>query len=328
MRKVAFFNNKGGVGKTSLVYHLSWMFADLGVSTLAVDLDPQANLTSMFLQESRLEELWSDSAQTIYHSVRPLMNRTGDIAPAHVEQIHPKLGLIPGDLSLSRFEDLLSENWPKALDADEAAFRILTSFSRIISKAAHSLDAKLVLIDVGPNLGAINRTAMIATDEVVIPLGPDLFSLQGLKNLGPTLREWRRGWQKRLDEAPSGFDEELPRGGMYPQGYVVMQYGIRDSRPVKAYRRWLERIPRVYQDSVLSQTSSEAPSVATDPHQLAMLKNYQSLMPLAMEAHKPMFFLKASDGAIGAHTEAVRSCYNDFRSLAGRIFPNIPTVGS
>ena len=49
MKTIAFFNNEGGVGKTSLVYHLAWMYADLGLSVLAADLDPQANLTTMFL---------------------------------------------------------------------------------------------------------------------------------------------------------------------------------------------------------------------------------------------------------------------------------------
>ena len=57
MKTIAFFNNKGGVGKTSLVYHLGWMYADLGLSVVAADLDPQANLTSMFLSDERLEEL-------------------------------------------------------------------------------------------------------------------------------------------------------------------------------------------------------------------------------------------------------------------------------
>lgn len=48
MTSIVFFNNKGGVGKTTLVYPLAHMFARLGYATLAVDLDPQANLTSAF----------------------------------------------------------------------------------------------------------------------------------------------------------------------------------------------------------------------------------------------------------------------------------------
>ena len=55
---LTFFNNKGGVGKTSLVFHLAWMFAEMGKRVVAIDLDPQANLTSAFLPEETLEELW------------------------------------------------------------------------------------------------------------------------------------------------------------------------------------------------------------------------------------------------------------------------------
>ena len=51
---LTFFNNKGGVGKTSLSYHLAWMLSDIGYQVLACDLDPQANLTSMFINEKRL----------------------------------------------------------------------------------------------------------------------------------------------------------------------------------------------------------------------------------------------------------------------------------
>jgi cellulose biosynthesis protein BcsQ len=54
---IAFFNNKGGVGKTSLVYHIACMFADRGLRVLAADLDPQANLSAAFLDEERLEAL-------------------------------------------------------------------------------------------------------------------------------------------------------------------------------------------------------------------------------------------------------------------------------
>jgi cellulose biosynthesis protein BcsQ len=181
------------------------------------------------------------------------------------------------------------------------------------------MTAELVLIDVGPNLGAINRSALIASQQVVLPLAPDLFSIQGLKNLGPTLRDWRKGWQKRLDELPKDSGISTPKGTMRPSGYVIMQHGIRDSRPVKAYQRWMERIPQVYREAVLEESITHLPPVAQDPYNLALLKHYRSLMPLAMEANKPMFFLKASDGAIGAHIEAVKSCYKDFLQLAKRI---------
>lgn len=321
MKTIAFFNNKGGVGKTSLVYHLAWMFADHGIRTLAVDLDPQANLTAMFLDEDRLESLWPDDEHpdTVFGSIRPILRGIGDIAVPHVEKIVQNLGLIPGDLGLSRFEDKLSDAWPRCHNGDESAFRTMTAFHRIVSQGAEQ-GYDLVLIDVGPNLGAINRSALIASDRVCLPLAPDLFSLQGLKNLGPTLREWRRIWADLLGKAPKDLD--LPKGAMQPMGYIVMQHGIQDSRPAKAYKKWMDRIPGVYRESVLDEKKVKSPEVAKDPYCLSLLKHYRSLMPMAMEARKPIFFLKSADGAIGAHLEAVRNCYTDFEKLADKIAAN------
>jgi cellulose biosynthesis protein BcsQ len=320
MKTIAFFNNKGGVGKTSLVYHLAWMYGDRGIKVLVADLDPQANLSAMFLDNDRLLELWdNDKKETIADSLQPLMDRTGDIAPPHVERVNKNIGLVPGNLALSRFEDLLSENWPKCLAGEIAAFRVITAFYRIIQQAAQQMDAGLILIDVGPNLGAINRAALIAAEQVVLPLAPDLFSLQGLRNLGPTLRDWRKNWHKRLLELPQNSGIAAPSGDMKALGYVVMQHGVRDNRPVKAYQRWLEQIPAIYREAVLDKPKANPPSVEKDNYKLALLKHYRSLMPLAMEAHKPMFALKSADGAIGAHIEAVHDCYDDFLNLAKRI---------
>lgn len=318
MKSIAFFNNKGGVGKTTLVYHLAWMMADQGIKTLVVDLDPQANLTAMFLNEDRLEALWPDEEHpdTIFGAIRPILKGVGDIARPHVEHLSDHLGLIPGDLGLSRFEDKLSDAWPRCHNRDESAFRTMTAFHRVVEEGT-DFGAQIALINVGPNLGAINRAALIASEQVVLPLAPDLFSLQGLKNLGPTLREWREIWAELAPKAPAELS--MPAGSMQPAGYIVMQHGIRDSRPVMAYQRWMDRIPGVYRQAVLDEPSTDSTLVSSDPYNLALLKHYRSLMPMAMEAHKPIFYLKPADGAIGAHIEATRSCYQDFLKLARKI---------
>ena len=327
MISLAFFNNKSGVGKTSLVYHLAWMYAELGLPVLAADLDPQANLTSMFLDDDRLEALWSDDDRdTIHGALRPLLEGTGDVAPAHVEDIAPGLGLVPGDLRLSLAEDELSSQWPDCLDRKPRAFRVISALWRILRAAADARDARLVLIDVGPNLGALNRAALVAASHVAVPLAPDLYSLQGLRNLGPTLRRWRTEWGERLKRNPAQ-ELALPAGEMRPVGYVVMQHAVRLDRPVQAYERWMARIPAAFRQDVMAEAPPPA-TIATDPYCLAALKHYRSLMPLAQDARKPIFLLKPADGAIGAHVQAVRDCYEDFerlaRSLARHIGVSLP----
>jgi chromosome partitioning protein len=326
MKTLAFFNNKGGVGKTSLVQHLSWMFAELGVNVVAIDLDPQSNLTSSFLEDETLIELWGagQSSRTILGLIQPLLDRLGDIKPPEVTAVDSRIGLIPGDLGLSLFEDRLAETWGRCFDDNPAnaadAFRVTTAFYRIMEQAARQNEAQIVLIDVGPNLGAINRAALISADHVVIPLAADLFSLQGLRNLGPTLRDWRYGWEERKKRARNlpSLNLRIPSGEMDPAGYVVMQPSVRENYPVAAYRKWIARIPEVYYLEVLGRPAFEgAPN--SDPMALATLKNYRSLAPMAQESRKPIFALKPADGAIGGHAAAVQDCHRAFRQLAERI---------
>ena len=321
MKTIAFFNNKGGVGKTMLAYHLAWSYSDLGLRVLVADLDPQANLSAMFLEESRLEELWPDGLHpdTILGAVNPILRGLGDIKLQHVEEVADSIALLVGDLGLSTFEDRLSQQWPLCLDRDEASFRVISAFYRIMLEACSRVSADIVLIDVGPNLGAINRSALLSADNIVIPLVPDLFSLQGLRNLGPTLRTWRSEWQDRLSRAPKTLSLSLPSGKMQPAGYVALQHSVRLNRPVSAYMKWIKRIPGEYRDSVLEIPSSDEVTVSDDPFCLAQLKHYHSLVPMAMEARKPIFHLKPADGALGAHLTAARLCGEDFKTLARAI---------
>lgn len=324
---LTFFNNKGGVGKTSLVFHLAWMFAELGKRVVAIDLDPQANLTSAFLSEDDLEILWnpddtSQRATTIYQCIRPL-TKVGDILEPQTQRIHSRLHLVPGDLGLASFEDFLSQEWPSSLGSGSLyrPFRLLTSFWQIAQMAASRTNADIVLADVGPNLGAINRSALIGSDHVVIPLAADLFSLQGLRNLGPTLEAWRSDWKKRLDNwAVPEF--HLPKGSMQPEGYILLQHSERLSRPAKAYKKWADRIPTTYRESILGNATAPRGNT-NDGNCLAKLKHYRSLVPMAQEVRKPIFHLTSADGAIGSHSYAVQAAWSDFKALAVAILERI-----
>ena len=247
----------------------------------------------------------------------------GDIIAPQTQQITSRLHLVPGDLGLAGFEDFLSQEWPNALGSATLyrPFRILSSFWQVAQMAARQHSADIILADVGPNLGAINRSALKGTDHVVIPLAADLFSLQGLRNLGPTLRAWRADWTKRVDNwAAPAFP--LPAGSMKPVGYILMQHSERLSRPVLAYKKWADRIPSTYQQSVLNQTTS--PKIQPiDGNCLARLKHYRSLVPMAQEVRKPIFHLSTADGAIGSHSYAVKDALSDFKALAVAILDRI-----
>lgn len=319
---VTFFNNKGGVGKTTLVYHVAWMLRELGVRVVVLDLDPQANLTASFLEDDRVGELWSQPRRcSVYGALEPLFGGTGGIADPYVEEIAPNLGLVPGDLLLSGTEQELSLAWATSLDRGIGAvraFSVTTAFSSLAQRAAVQTEADVVLVDVGPNLGALNRAVMVASDHVVVPLAPDLYSFQGLRNLGPTLVDWRQDWANHITSNP-GPGLDAPSGEMRPRGYVVLQHGTRVDRVVGAYDRWPRQVPGEYRRSVLNEPADHPPLAAEDPYCLGLIKHYHSLAQLGREARKPVFLLRSADGAIGAHQQAVREAYGQFETLTRRL---------
>jgi len=318
MKSIIFFNNKGGVGKTTTVYHVAWMLSEMGVRTIAIDLDPQSNLTSMFLTAERLEAIYDDGLPiTILDSINPVVS--GDpYKSVHIEKINENLGLVLGNLSLSVFEDKLSDAWLKSLGGDSYSFRLISIFNTIINDAVKQFDAEIVLIDVGPNLGAINRAVTISSDYIIMPVASDLFSLQGIKNLGQTLIKWKKDWAQRKEQQPESVSFEIPSQNARPLGYIVIQYSAKDSRPVKSYLRWANRIPAFFSNYVLGK-ETQINSVEEDPYCIALLKHYRSLAPMSMEAHKPIFLLKSADGAIGAHVYAVQKSYDEFKALTESI---------
>lgn len=317
MKTIAFFNNKGGVGKTSLIYHLCHMYADLGVRVIGADLDPQSNLTAMCFKDDKIEQIYTEhESKTIFTAIEPVKRGIGDLCFFKPLDVTNGFAMIPGDLLLSDFEDDLSGTWSKCVDRDERAFRVTSSFARIIQHTGKEFDANLTLIDVGPTFGALNRAALICADYVVIPVAPDLFSVRGLENVGGRLKSWRAEWQDRLTRAPN-LDFTLPTGDMKPIGYVVSRHTEFADGVVRAFQKWIAKIPDSYRKSV------ENVSLPDSSLSLASLKDYRSLIAMAQEARKPMFKLKPADGAIGGHQGAVSAAYEDFAKLARTIATRI-----
>ncbi|MBC7976106.1 MAG: AAA family ATPase [Myxococcales bacterium] len=321
MKTIALFNHKAGVGKTTLAFHLAWMLHQLGERVLAVDLDPQAHLTAAFLEDNDGEALWDKHpAATVYGAVQPLLARLGDLREPALRTIADGLTLIAGDLALATFEERLAETWPRCLDDNPSsaadAFRVTTAFHRIVARGARVQAATVAILDIGPSLGALSRAALVAADYVVVPLAADQFSLRGLRDLGPTLAAWRAGWQERRDRPGAPAGPEMPEGTMTPLGYVVLQHAARKaSESGRAYSRWIDRLPEAFHASILQ----DAVPADDDPYRLALLRHFRSLLPMALEARKPIFDLTAADGAIGSHAMTVRDARAAFETLAKKI---------
>jgi chromosome partitioning protein len=161
---------------------------------------------------------------------------------------------------------------------------ILAGFWHAAQRAAKKHGSQIILLDLAPSLGSINRAALIAADFVVIPLGPGFYSLLGLQHAGPTLRSWRFQWHDRCRRWPHDRKIDLPRGDMQPIGYVVLRQAIRLDRPANTFNNWMDQYPSAYYESVLDRPAPHGLSLNDDTNCIARLRDYRSLLPLAQEA--------------------------------------------
>jgi cellulose biosynthesis protein BcsQ len=291
---VTLFNPHDRSGKTFLTYHLAWIFADMGIRILAVDLDPNAGLTAAFLEEGRIVDLWmGEEKPTTVSQGLARLREAGDIPSLSIEEIGEGLGLVPGHRSLWLWEEEFGLAWGHG-DAPS------TALLRLLRAAAEAYSAEIVLLDLASNLGAINHNALQATDFHVLPVLADPFSSQTLLYAGAVLRRWRK-----------------QSTGMEPAGYVVLQAGIR----LDLQRREptsLSELRRIYREVFLGKPD-EGPPLAEDPGCLGVLPDLQGLASIAREARKPIFHLKPADGAGSSHLKAAQKAYDLFKQLALQI---------
>ncbi len=329
MGSFVLFSSEGGVGKTALTFSIAHMLSRVAVRVAVLDYDPQCNLSAALLAEDQLADCWESparSGRTVSDCVDPLRRGVGEIVPPYPVNVADNLWLLPGQVDLSRFEQALVDEWPKTSQvSNERALNVTTALDLLSDMVAQEVGADVVLLDVGPSLGALNRAALLAADAVVVPVAPDLFSLQGLRNLGPTLREWRADWTRVRSERMSGRSQEnLTPHEFRPVGYIVQQHLARSDRPVSGHARWAARIPIEFRESVLDDRSTATSlDIAADPQCIGTIKHFASLVPIAQIARKPLFDLKQADGIGGGQIQAVAACRIEFERLAREILVRI-----
>lgn len=258
MKIISVFNNKGGVGKSTLTYHLGNSLSELGHRVLMVDLDPQCNLTICAMMEERLHAIWEEedsfidnyesaiphnpeifnSPRSIHFILKPTedgISEPQNISPPY--SIGSNIDLLPGRLSLHKYENKIAERWSGVYQSDNLSIRTITNIRSICQRYAEVYNYEYVLIDTSPSLGILNKVIMSTVDGFFIPAQPDMFSLYGIRNIGNALQLW----QKEFATIYSLLSEE--RRSKFPTNFVqFLGYTIynakkytRDNEPFNEY---------------------------------------------------------------------------------------------
>ncbi|WP_146338723.1 ParA family protein [Nesterenkonia sp. NBAIMH1] len=329
---IVFFNNKGGVGKTTLACNFAHYAAEeLNLDVTILDLDPQANATQLVLTDNQWQEIYADfdrsEDESIMRAFRDI--RDGDSSVPTDLRFHEsfrfKCKVLAGHPSMSTVEDLLSQAWTELRAGDVGGAR-RTNWLHTLRQ---SIDSELVIIDLGPSLGALNRSALLSSTHFMTPMAADLFSLYALKNIGEWMHRWIAEYTDSMHRALEGnaTSQRLRKLPQTPEvqegylGYTVQQYMAKKTngeyRPTVAYDRFKSQIP----DHAMALKNISAGEMDYD---LGIVPNMFAMVPLAQAVHAPIRALVPSDGVRGAqnyqkqrYTESLDQIFRRIAENAG-----------
>lgn len=194
-----FLNFKGGVGKSTISASYAYVIAEMGIDVLAIDLDSQQHMTKCLGFETKLET----------PSIYEVLIEDWDINDVIAHTPLATLDIIPSNIKLSVIENRLPNK-------DMKEFLLTYALNKIQCK-----DYKVIVIDSLPNITLLNKNAILAADDLLIPVLPDFLSYDGLKLLIEELA--------RMDKAYSLYTN-LRRGGLLDHIYVIInQYRPNES---------------------------------------------------------------------------------------------------
>lgn len=327
MESVAFFNNKGGVGKTTLICNVAaYLATQYDLKILVVDADPQCNSTQLMLSEDDVIDLYEKSNRfTIQSIIHPLSIGKGyseDITPTCVDNFG--LDLIPGDPRLALKEDLLSKDWQDAITGSIRGLRTTFVFAELLERCQKY---DLVFFDMGPSLGSINRAVLAACDYFISPMSIDIFSIKAIENISAALRSWKEELEFGLSRADKDALDDIPKVNSFEIefiGYVAQQYIQKttrgEKRAVNSYEKIMRKIPKTISEYFVKRLGSSNKQI---DFEIGSIPNLHSLIPMSQSARKPIFELKAKDGVRGAHFNKVREAEAIFGGVADRLLENL-----
>lgn len=324
MQSISVFNNKGGVGKTTLTFHLAHAFAELGKKTLVVDLDPQCNLTIFALPDEVIWDIWSaeDAYIDDFNSTRERDNNFGRIlsAPRSVHfilkptedgtaeltslpppySLTKNLDLLPGRLTLHLYEDKIASRWSDIYQGDPLAIRTITRTRSIAEEYATKHDYDIVIFDTSPSLGALNKAIISLVDGFVIPCNPDMFSLYGIRNIGNSLSVWKKQFETIFHllsvEKRANFPDDFVKFLGFTIYNARRYAGNNDWDLATAHFNFAKKIPETINNFIKPEIRSHLTEsqLCSPIGGTAVMHSHSTLPSMAQKYHLPIWKVPSS----------------------------------
>ena len=330
--RIALFNHKGGVSKTTTSFHLGWMLAEQGHRVVLVDADPQCNLSGLvfgFRGESEFEDFYARETKS---NLRAGLAPAFESQPKAIEAVdcvpvdgREGLFLLPGHIGISEYEVTLGI--AQELSATLQALQNLPgSISYLLTATAERHDADVILIDLNPSLSSINQNLLMSSDFFIVPTSPDYFSLMAIESLVKVLPRWNK-WSERAKTSPILADATYPYPKKTPRllGTVIQKFRPRRGAPTIGFQAWIDSISDKVRMNLYPALHSLGMTLEPQQYQtvenlwpslcLSQIADFNTMIAKSQDARTPVFALTDEQlGSVGTVLHAEQGKRDEFRS--------------
>ena len=329
--RVALFNHKGGVSKTTTSFHLGWMLAEQGHRVILVDADPQCNLSGLvlgFRGESEFEDFYTrESERNIRAGLAPAFeSQPTAITAVDCVPVDGREGLflLPGHIGISEYEVTLGI--AQELSATLQALQNLPgAISYLLDLTAQQHDADIILIDLNPSLSSINQNLLMTSDFFLVPASPDYFSLMAIESLAKVLPRWHT-WSERAQASSvlAAATYPYPKKTTRLLGTVIQKFRPRRGEPTIGFQTWIDNISKKVENSLYPALQKHGMALRPEDYRteadvwpslcLRQIADFNTMITKSQDERTPVFALtNAQLGSAGTVLQTEQRKREEFR---------------
>jgi len=292
MKRIALFNHKGGVSKTTSVYHLGWMLTNLGKKVLLVDGDSQCNLSILAMGEKDFEShLEATPENTLKELLKPAFKGQPKLLEAQdAIQVkdNDKLFMIPGSFDLTEYDVALGMSFGFN-DSIGTLANLPGSFNYLISQYEEQYNIDYTIIDLNPSLSAINQTLLLTSDYFIVPTACDYFSklaITSLRKILPVWETWAKTARGILHDASYPLKADTPKY----LGAIIQRYNIRNGEATQANQEIINSIRSEIRDNFIPELIKPKMIIEADEQDFVIqIPDFNTLNALYHQYGYPVF---------------------------------------
>ena len=325
-KRIAIFNHKGGVSKTTSVYNIGWMLSKQ-YNVLVVDADPQCNLSSLILGDGFEKYYIEDSTKN--QNIKDGVHAAFSGKPVPIKAVNcfspvrsPSLYLLAGHANLSEYDAALTFA-QTSNNAITTLQNLPGAFSELIKLTEEKYSIDYTFIDLNPGLSAINQNLFLSSHAFIVPTNPDPFSLMAIDTLKNILPKWV-SWKKNAVQLFADSAYPLVEGEPKFIGSLIQRFNVRNGRAARPYRDNITEIKDKISGDFFAAISTVGMTLSAGEYTkdfidagycLEEIPDFQGLLPKSQQVGVPVFDLLDNElEATGPILDGMIKSRDNFRS--------------